>query len=246
MCFRVVRDAYCFRIRLARLMSEERYTGTMPISAVAFDLDYTLTVPERDRQTLLDEATTAVGAPRFSREDYLDAHRRNLTSETREPIFADLLGEESDISPAALTDAYRETVENALVPVAGTETLIGKLRETYRVGLLTDGPVRAQRAKLDALGWTGLFDAVVITGALVAGKPDKRAFQTLLDALSASPEETVYVGDHPEADIEGAHAAGLHTVQVIDGDPVQEADVTIERGALSSRLPELIETLDSH
>jgi putative hydrolase of the HAD superfamily len=216
----------------------------MPVSAVAFDLDYTLTVPARDRQTLLDEATAAVGAPRFSREAYLDAHRRNLTSETREPIFADLLEDEHDVSSAALADTYRDIIGDALVPVTGTETLVNRLRETYRVGLLTDGPVRAQRAKLDALGWSDLFDAVVITGALAAGKPDERAFRAVTEALSTPAAETVYIGDHPEADIAGAHAAGLHTIQVTDGDPVREADARINRDALAARLPELIETFD--
>lgn len=217
----------------------------MPISAVAFDLDYTLAVPKRDRQTLLNEATAAVGAPRLAREEYLDAHRRHLTSETREPIFADLLGEESDVSSAALADAYRDIIGDALVPVEGVEVLVSCLRETYRVGVLTDGPVRAQQAKLDALGWMDIFDAVVITGALTAGKPDERAFRTVTEELRATPDETVFVGDHPEVDVAGAHAAGLHTVQVTDGDEsVPEADVTIERDALSMGLPELIETFE--
>jgi putative hydrolase of the HAD superfamily len=217
----------------------------MPISAVAFDLDYTLAVPERDRQTLLDEATAAVGAPRLSREDYLDAHRRHLTSETREPIFADLLDADSGVSPAALADAYRDTIGGALVPVDGAEALIGRLRETYRVGVLTDGPIRAQRAKLDALGWTGIFDAVVITGGLDAGKPDERAFRAVLDALETTAGETVYVGDHPEADIAGARTAGLHTVQVTEtSEATPDADAALERDALATELPELIETFD--
>jgi putative hydrolase of the HAD superfamily len=215
---------------------------TMSVSAVAFDLDYTLAVPERDRQTLLDEATAAVGAPRLSRETYLDAHRRNLTSETREAIFADLL-DDDEPSPAALADAYRETIGDALVPVEGAEALVADLRESYRVGLLTDGPVRAQRAKLDALGWTELFDAVVVTGSLDAGKPDERAFRAITDALSTSAAETVYVGDHPELDIAGAHAAGLRTVQVTDDDPTAEADAAVERSALAARLPGLVESL---
>jgi putative hydrolase of the HAD superfamily len=213
----------------------------MSVSAVVFDLDYTLAVPERDRQTLLDEATAAVGAPRLSRETYLDAHRRNLTSETREAIFADLLDDES--SPAALADAYRETIGDALVPVDGVETLVTDLRESYRVGLLTDGPVRAQRAKLDALGWTGLFDAVVVTGALDAGKPDERAFRAVTDELSSTAAETVYVGDHPDIDIAGAHAAGLRTVHVTDDEPAEAADGTVGRSALAAQLPDLIETL---
>ncbi len=214
----------------------------MPISAVAFDLDYTLAVPERDRQTLLDEATAAVGAPRLSRETYLDAHRRNLTNETREAIFADLL-DDDEPSPAALADAYRETIGDALVPVEGIEALVAGLRESYRVGLLTDGPVRAQRAKLDALGWTDLFDAVVVTGTLAAGKPDERAFRAVIDELSSTAAETVYVGDHPDIDIAGAHAAGLRTVQVTDGEPAEEADATVARSALAAELPSLIESL---
>ncbi|WP_435076484.1 HAD family hydrolase [Halococcus sp. AFM35] len=214
----------------------------MSVSAVAFDLDYTLAVPERDRQTLLDEATAAVGAPRLSRETYLDAHRRNLTNETREAIFADLL-DEDEPSPAALADAYRETIGDALVPVERVEALVARLRESYRVGLLTDGPVHAQRAKLDALGWTGLFDAVVVTGTLAAGKPDERAFQAVIDELSSTATETVYVGDHPDIDIAGAHAAGLRTVQVTDGEPAEEADASVSRSALAAELPSLIESL---
>ncbi|GAA0454728.1 HAD family hydrolase [Halococcus dombrowskii] len=213
----------------------------MPVSAVAFDLDYTLAVPERDRQTLLDEATAAVGAPRLSRETYLDAHRRNLTSETREAIFAELL-DEDDPSPAALADAYREAIGDALVPVDGVETLVADLQESYRVGLLTDGPVRAQRSKLDALGWTELFDVVVVTGSLDAGKPDERAFRSVTDELSTRADETVYVGDHPDIDIAGAHAAGLRTVHVTDGEPIAEADGAVERGALAAQLPGLIES----
>ena len=37
-------------------------------TAVAFDLDYTLAVPTRDRQTILSEAAQVAGAPPLSRE----------------------------------------------------------------------------------------------------------------------------------------------------------------------------------
>ena len=79
----------------------------MTVTAVAFDLDYTLTIPERDRQALLDEASAAVDGPALSREAYLDAHRRNLTNRTREPIFEDLLADhDTDAStPATGTSA---------------------------------------------------------------------------------------------------------------------------------------------
>ena len=218
----------------------------MTVTAVAFDLDYTLTIPERDRQALLDEASAAVDGPALSREAYLDAHRRNLTNRTREPIFEDLLADhDTDASAAALADTYRDAITDALVPVAGVEALVRELREEYRVGLLTDGPVRAQRAKLDALGWEDLFDAIVITGSLDAGKPDARTFRAELDALGTTADETVYVGDSAELDVAGAHAAGLRAIHVLsNGEASPEADATIARDALAERLPGVVAGLD--
>ena len=218
----------------------------MAIRAIAFDLDYTLAIPERDRQTLLDEASAAVDGPALCREAYLDAHRRNLTNRTREPIFDDLLADhDTDASAAALANTYRDAITDALVPVAGAEALVRGLREEYRVGLLTDGPVRAQRAKLDALGWGDLFDAVVITGSLEAGKPDARAFRAELDALGTTADETVYVGDSAELDVAGARAAGLRAVHVLsNGGASPEADAAIARDALAERLPGVVAGLD--
>lgn len=209
--------------------------------AVVFDLDYTLAVPERDRQTLLDEATEAAGVRRIDRAEYLDAHGADLASETRAPIF-DAILDEGD--PAVVAAAYRDAIESALVPVAGATDLLADLGERYRLGLLTDGPARAQYGKLEALGWTDRFDAVVVTGELPAGKPDRRAFEAILEALSASPAETVHVGDHPAADVEGAAATGLYAVQVrtdrFDASPA--ADATVRSDRLAADLRELLLT----
>jgi len=211
----------------------------MAIRAVVFDLDYTLAVPERDRQTLLDEATAVAGVRSIDRQEYLDAHGADLASETRAPIF-DALVEGGD--PVELASAYRRAVEGALVPIEGAETLISDLRESYRVGLLTDGPTRAQWGKLETLGWTDSFDAVVVTGALPAGKPDPRAFEAILDALGVAPGETVLVGDHPEADVRGAAAVGMVAVQVLDGrhGRVPEADAAVDRDRLGEGLRDLL------
>lgn len=222
------------------------YPLSMPVTAVVFDLDYTLAIPDRERQVLLDEATAATDAPRFSRTDYLDAHRRNLTNETRTPIFADLLGtHDSDASPDDLARAYRRTVERALVPVSGAERLVRDLRHEYRVGLLTDGPVVAQRGKLDVLGWEDLFDASVVTGALPAGKPDERAFRAVLDELGVDASTTVYVGDNTETDVCGAKDAGLRAVHVLgrERDACPRADAVVERDRLGEELPDLLASL---
>lgn len=220
----------------------------MPV-AVGFDLDHTLAVTARDRTALLRQATEAADAPPISREAYLDAHAADLATETREPIFAELLTErDSDVDPATLTAAYRRHIEDALEPVPGAVSLLTGLREAgYRVGLLTDGPVRAQRGKLERLGWAGLFDTVVVTGELPAGKPDRRAFEALLDGLGVDPADLVYVGDHPRADIGGAAAMGIRAIQVCyDGgpDPDPRATTTVERDHLATEVPAILRGLE--
>ena len=220
------------------------------IRAVGFDLDETLAVPERDRSTLLDEAIRDIGAEEhlegLTRESYLRAHREHSGADTREPVFDALVAEYAEddrVDPARLAEAYRHAVEDALTPREGGADLVRTLRETYRVGLLTDGPVRTQRGKLETLGWTDLFDTVVVTGELPEPKPDPRTFRRLLDDLGVEPGETVVVGDHPEADVAGAAAAGLYAVQVSypgGPDTHPDADATVARAELVERLPELI------
>lgn len=219
----------------------------MAIRAVAFDLDYTLAVPERDRETILAEAVEATGAPALTRGEYLATHQEHLTEETREPVFEALLADrETDADPAEVARTYRELVTAALEPVSGAESMLESLGESYRLGLLTNGPSVAQRTKIRTLGWEDRFHAALVTGELEAGKPDVAAFEALLDALGTAPEETVFVGDHVDDDIAGAAAAGLVPIQVLfDGGPDRDprAAAYVERDTLSERLPELLAEL---
>jgi putative hydrolase of the HAD superfamily len=207
--------------------------------AVVFDLDHTLAVTRRDRQTLLDVATDAAGVRRIDRTEYLEAHGRNLATQTREPLFAAIL-EAGD--PAAVARTYREAIETDLEPLPGVESLLSDLGDRYRLGLLTDGPARAQYGKLDKLGWRDRFDAVVVTGELPAGKPDPRTFERVLAELEVAPQEVLFVGDNPEADIEGAAAAGIYAVQVLEdgATPSPAADATVRADSLATDLRGLL------
>lgn len=217
------------------------------LQAVGFDLDETLLVADRSREALLHEACDRVGAPRLPRAAYLRAHRDRQGGADREAVFAALLADRgSETDPAALTAAYDAVVAEATGPLPGAADLVGDLRERFRVGLLTDGPVATQRRKVDRAGWTDLFDAVIVTGSLSAPKPDAGAFVALCESLDAPPGATAYVGDDPRADIAGAADAGLHPVQVLyEGgpDPHPDAAATVERAALAEALPAVLDSL---
>ncbi|WP_254832387.1 HAD family hydrolase [Haloglomus salinum] len=217
------------------------------LQAVGFDLDGTLLVAEQDRESLLHAACERAGVSPLAREAYLRAHRRQQDEADREAVFATLLADhEVDIDAAELAATYDAVVQEATGPLDGAAALVARLRESYTVGLLTDGPEQTQRRKLARVGWTDLFDAVVVTGGLEAPKPDGRAFEALCEALDAPPGATAYVGDAPEPDIAGAAAAGLHPVQVLyeDGpDPHPDAVATVERAELVERLPTVLDAL---
>jgi putative hydrolase of the HAD superfamily len=81
-----------------------------------------------------------------------------------------------------------------------------------RLGIITNGPEVWQRRKIDALRLGPLFDTIVISGAEGVDKPDPRIFALALDRCAVGATESIFVGDHPVADIEGAKNAGLFPV----------------------------------
>lgn len=215
----------------------------MDTAAVAFDLDDTLAVTRVDRATLLTEALREAEAPQRSREAYLQAHAENLTARSREPVFERLFAGVDDVDAAAVAEAYRNRVNAALEPVPGVEAMLADLRKRYRLGLLTNGPVVAQRSKIEALGWTDAFDAALVTGELAAGKPEPAAFESLLAELGTDASATVFVGNDVTADVQGAVAAGIDAVQVCyPGGPARDPDAFahVERDELAAELPRLL------
>jgi putative hydrolase of the HAD superfamily len=106
---------------------------------------------------------------------------------------------------------YVDTLE--LRPHA--KSLIRKITENCKLGLVSNftyAPVIY--ASLRKLGINQFFSAVVISEGIGWRKPHKRIFQTALQRLQATAEETVYIGDSPREDIEGAKTAGMKTVFV--------------------------------
>jgi putative hydrolase of the HAD superfamily len=98
----------------------------------------------------------------------------------------------------------------------GTSTVVTEVRNRgYILGVCSD----ADRDYLDAnLARHGLgFDAVVASEDVGCYKPHRAMFEAICDALSCEPSETVFVGDGPETDVEGARRAGLHAVWIERG-----------------------------
>jgi putative hydrolase of the HAD superfamily len=67
---------------------------------------------------------------------------------------------------------------------------------------------------LEHVGVAHHFEAIVDSHNEGVRKPDPEIFRRALDRLRIRPEDTVYLGDIPGVDVEGANAAGIRAVLV--------------------------------
>ena len=74
----------------------------------------------------------------------------------------------------------------------------------YRLFVISNG-----NANLELCGLGGYFEASLAARDAGMMKPDPRIFAMLLERAGLDPREAVHVGDDPEADVEGARAAGV-------------------------------------
>jgi putative hydrolase of the HAD superfamily len=92
---------------------------------------------------------------------------------------------------------------------------------------------------LQAMEVSPLFDLMVISGKEGVEKPDPAIFLLALRRSGFSPAESVYVGDHPRIDAEGAEAVGM-TAVLID----RRGHYRSHRGARIETLDQLLPMLD--
>jgi putative hydrolase of the HAD superfamily len=89
------------------------------------------------------------------------------------------------------------------------ETLLSLRASGRKLGLVTNGPTQWQTRKLECMGIASLFDTILISEAEGIQKPDPHIFKRAVERCSSLASETMFVGDHPEIDIQGANGAGL-------------------------------------
>lgn len=82
------------------------------------------------------------------------------------------------------------------------------------VGVLTNGDLDNQQAKLDAAGLSGLAGPVFASAQLGFGKPDPRAYAAALARLGAKAATTMMVGDNYALDVLAARDCGLRAVHL--------------------------------
>jgi putative hydrolase of the HAD superfamily len=222
------------------------------IRAVLFDLDDTL-YPERE----YFESGFAVVAERLEERGAGEAGAigRLLEAihfeEGREGVFdkaAARLGYPREWVPE-LVALFRDHTPRISLPAESAEVL-RCLRLQYRLGIVTDGHASVQHGKIEALGLRPLVDAIIVTDELGRRhwKPHPLPFLTCCRALHVQPDQAIFVGDHPQRDIGGAHGAGLRAVRLRrkDGYFRNQADAAGEQAECDIEQLERLPTALAH
>lgn len=112
-----------------------------------------------------------------------------------------------------LTEHFREIYPMFGAPFPDALFTLGELRRRgLRLALVTNGRADTQAAKVQRLGLGPCFDATLISESEGLKKPDRRIFERALARIGVAPEQAWHVGDHPMADVAGAHAAGVTAI----------------------------------
>lgn len=83
-----------------------------------------------------------------------------------------------------------------------------------KLGIITDGRVKTQLAKIKALGIDGIFDKIIISEALGTEKPNKANFKAIESVLFGS--NYYYIADNYKKDFIAPNSLGWNTIGLMD------------------------------
>ncbi len=112
-----------------------------------------------------------------------------------------------------MNEHYLSTLGTLKLLVPGARELVEHLHNRgFKVNVLSNGFRGTQEAKLHSAGLLPLIDRIVLSDDCGVTKPLRGIFDFALGVCQATAENTVMIGDDPDADIAGAHHAGWLTI----------------------------------
>lgn len=168
----------------------------------------------------------------YSEKDYVRSGFRQIaalfpqipdTEETLWDFFEagkpaiDCFIEKNSISPqlkSQCLSAYR-TQEPDIKLYPGVRDMLGRIKQHFKLGLITDGRPEGQRAKIKALKLDDYFDNIIITdeiGGISYRKPHPMSFQLMASYFSAEYSEMCYIGDNEKKDVVGSQSLGIKAI----------------------------------
>ena len=119
------------------------------------------------------------------------------------------------VDPAACAKSYESNLGIGHYFLPGAEEAVKRLREHYRLFLVSNGTATVQHSRLTSAGLYPCFEQVFISQEIGFNKPEKAYFDRCFARIPGfDPEKALMVGDSLTSDIKGGINAGLKTVWV--------------------------------
>lgn len=189
------------------------------IQAVLFDLDGTLLDREVSIEKFIaaqyDRLTEHLG--HIAKQDYmarfieLDCNGQVWKDKVYQTLVTEfaIVG----VSWQALLDDYDTQFQLHCVPFDFLHETLDLLKQQgYKLGMVTNGLGPFQSRTIAGLGIQDYFDAILISEVEQVQKPQPEIFQRAMERLDVSDDNSVFVGDHPDADIAGAKSANMKAI----------------------------------
>lgn len=209
----------------------------MPIKAILFDMFDTLMMIEKDHEFYAPSIRRmyrylcgqGVDVP-FERFEQAYIEERNKLFAVADLHFEEphfnvrvaatlrALGYSYDVSSPIVTAATCEFCEEFSKYVKiddDAEATLKALKANYRLGMISNFAIPECVLKLLKTGGVDrFFDVIVVSGAVNRRKPHEEIFKRTLKLMNLKADETVFVGDTIDADIEGAKAIGMSAIYI--------------------------------
>lgn len=188
------------------------------IKAVLFDLDGTLLNRDESVKRFIEDQYDRLHQwiGHIPKETYIARFIEldNRGYVWKDKVYAQLVAEFSvDLTAEALLQDYLNEFCRCCVPFPNLISMLQQLKSCNLIlGMITNGFWKFQMDNIKALQIDSYFEVILVSEWEGIKKPSTEIFHRALERLQVRPEESVYVGDHPENDVKAAKAAGLKAV----------------------------------
>ncbi len=127
----------------------------------------------------------------------------------------------TDELQTACVKAYRYQVPDIHLYPGVEDMLISLNEQGYNIGIITDGRVEGQEAKIKVLGLDKLVDKIIITdslGGIEFRKPCAQSYILISEHFNTNYSDMIYVGDNPKKDFIACEKLGMKAVYFVNQD----------------------------
>jgi len=137
----------------------------------------------------------------------LDEYRRAAWKASLDKLN---LGKQLGVAEATAGFVEERRKHHAIFP--DVVSCLERLKNSYRLAMLTNGAVDLQREKIAGCGLAPYFEVITISGEIGIGKPDRQVFDLTLERLGLGVDEVIMIGNSLSSDVAGANGVGIRSI----------------------------------